>query len=101
MFHIFQEEGIDLTMIYLEAYYIQLEVDDLLDKIVIEKIKDEKVAKLKKEILDELKKSIVVPKVSDWEIVYISYFVSNSLDKYRIKDYDSNNYIYIINISYK
>ncbi len=65
MFRTFQEEGIDLTMIDLEAYYTQLEVDALLDKLVIEKIKDEKLAKIKEEILDELKKSIVIPKVPD------------------------------------
>ncbi|WP_338991591.1 hypothetical protein [Spiroplasma endosymbiont of Seladonia tumulorum] len=39
MFRTFQEEGIDLTMIDLEAYYTQLEVDALLDKLVIKKIK--------------------------------------------------------------
>ncbi|RUO85776.1 hypothetical protein [Spiroplasma endosymbiont of Megaselia nigra] len=99
MFRTFQEEGIDLTMIDLEAYYTQLEVDSLLDKLVIEKIKDEKIAKIKKEILDELKKSIVIPYVSEWEIVDTSDFVSNSLYKYIIKDYDSNNYIYNISIS--
>ncbi|RUO85672.1 hypothetical protein, partial [Spiroplasma endosymbiont of Megaselia nigra] len=32
MFRTFQEEGIDLTMIDLEAYYTQLEVDALLEK---------------------------------------------------------------------
>ncbi|WP_348736980.1 hypothetical protein [Spiroplasma endosymbiont of Ammophila pubescens] len=32
IFRTFQEEGIDLTMIDLEAYYIQLEVDALLEK---------------------------------------------------------------------
>ncbi len=47
MFRTFQKEGIDLTMIDLEAYYTQLEVDALLDKLVIEKIKDEKLAKIK------------------------------------------------------
>jgi hypothetical protein len=65
MFRTFQKEGIDLTMIDLEAYYTQLEVDALLDKLVIEKIKDEKLAKIKEEILDELKKSIVIPNVPD------------------------------------
>ncbi len=59
MFRTFQEEGIDLTMINLEAYYTQLEVDSLLEKLVIEKIKDEKLAKIKKEILDELKKQLL------------------------------------------
>ncbi|UZQ29795.1 MAG: hypothetical protein OHM57_11210 [Spiroplasma phoeniceum] len=66
MFLTFQEEGIDLTMIDLEAYYAQLEVDALLDKLAIEKIKDEKLAKIKEEILDELKKSIFIPNVTDW-----------------------------------
>lgn len=56
MFRTFQKEDIHLTMIDLEAYYTQLEVDSLLDKLVIEKIKDEKLAKIKEEILDELKK---------------------------------------------
>ncbi len=32
MFRTFQEEGIDLTMMDLEAYYTQLEVDALLEK---------------------------------------------------------------------
>ncbi|UZQ30899.1 MAG: hypothetical protein OHM56_05210 [Spiroplasma phoeniceum] len=32
MFRTFQEEGIDLTMIDLEAYYTQLEVDALIEK---------------------------------------------------------------------
>ncbi|UZQ30248.1 MAG: hypothetical protein OHM56_01510 [Spiroplasma phoeniceum] len=99
MFRTFQEEGIDLTMIDLEAYYTQLEVDALLDKVVIEKIKNYKFEKIKKEILDELKKLIIVPDVSEWEIVDTSDFVSNSLNKYQIKNYDSNNYIYNINIS--
>ncbi|RUO86496.1 hypothetical protein [Spiroplasma endosymbiont of Megaselia nigra] len=36
---------------------------------------------------------------NDWEIVDTSNFVSNSSDTYRIKDYDSNNYIYNISIS--
>ncbi|UZQ30030.1 MAG: hypothetical protein OHM56_00185 [Spiroplasma phoeniceum] len=90
MFRTFQEEGIDLTMIDLEAYYTQLEVDALLDKLVIEKIKDEKLAKIKdeeitkikeeitkikEEILDELKKSIVISNVPDWEIVDTSDFI--------------------------
>ncbi len=32
MFRTFQEEGIDLTTINLEAYYTQLEVDALIEK---------------------------------------------------------------------
>lgn len=99
MFRTFQEEGIDLTMIDLEAYYTQLEVDALLDKLVIEKIKNDKFEEIKKEILDELKKLIIIPDVSEWEVVDTSNFVSNSLKKYQIKNYDSNNYIYNISIS--
>ncbi len=38
MFHTFQEEDIYLTMIYLEAYYTQLEVDALLEKEKTERI---------------------------------------------------------------
>ncbi|MFX4056972.1 MAG: hypothetical protein EHV01_001360 [Spiroplasma sp. hy2] len=38
MFRTFQEEGIDLTMIDLEAYYTQLEVDALLEKEKDERI---------------------------------------------------------------
>ncbi len=38
MFRTFQEEGIDLTMIDLEAYYTQLEVDALLEKEKTERI---------------------------------------------------------------
>ncbi|WP_374696972.1 hypothetical protein [Spiroplasma endosymbiont of Polydrusus formosus] len=43
-------------MIDLKAYYIQLEVDALLDKVFIEKIKDDKLAKFKEKLLEELKK---------------------------------------------
>jgi hypothetical protein len=32
MFRTYEEEGIELTMIDLEAYYTQLEVDALLNK---------------------------------------------------------------------
>ncbi len=95
MFRTFQEEGIDLTMIDLEAYYTQLEVDALLDKLVIEKIKDEKLAKIKEEILDELKKSIVIPKVPDWEIVDTSDFKVGQKG-YTIPNFDKENYIYRI-----
>ncbi|GAA6238027.1 MAG: hypothetical protein SPLM_01500 [Spiroplasma phoeniceum] len=95
MFRTFQEEGIDLTMIDLEAYYTQLEVDALLDKLVIEKIKDEKLAKIKKEILDELKKSIVIPNVPDWEIVDTSDFKVGQKG-YTIPNFDKENYIYRI-----
>ncbi|UZQ30226.1 MAG: hypothetical protein OHM56_01405 [Spiroplasma phoeniceum] len=96
MFRTFQEEGIDLTMIDLEAYYTQLEVDALLDNIVIEKIKDDQLAKIKEEILDELKKSIVIPDVPDWEEVDTSNFVPNSDYFYDIKNYDKDNYSYQI-----
>ncbi len=95
MFRTFQEEGIDLTMIDLEACYTQLEVDALLDKLVIEKIKDEKLAKIKEEILDELKKSIVIPKVPDWEIVDASDFIVGQTG-YNIPNFDKENYIYRI-----
>lgn len=94
MFRTFQEESIDLTMIDLEAYYTQLEVDALLDKVVIEKIKDDKLTKLKEEILDELKKIIVIPDVSEWEVVDTSNFVSNNNYYYDIKNYDKDNYSY-------
>lgn len=96
MFRTFQEEDIDLTMIDLEAYYTQLEVDALLDKAVIEKIKDDSIAKLKTKILDELKKLIVIPDVPDWEEVDTSDFVSNNSNIYDIKNYDQDNYIYQI-----
>ncbi|RUO85667.1 hypothetical protein, partial [Spiroplasma endosymbiont of Megaselia nigra] len=95
MFRTFQEEGIDLTMIDLEAYYTQLEVDALLDKIVIEKIKDEKLAKIKEKILDELKKLIVIPNVPDWEIVDTSDFMVGQTG-YNIPNFDKENYIYRI-----
>ncbi|MFX4057073.1 MAG: hypothetical protein EHV01_001905 [Spiroplasma sp. hy2] len=39
------------------------------------------------------------PTENNWEVVDTSDFVSNSSDVYRIKDYDSNNYIYNISIS--
>jgi len=46
MFRTFQEEGIDLTMIDLEAYYTQLEVDALLEKEKTERIEtDDKLEK--------------------------------------------------------
>ncbi len=96
MFRTFQEEGIDLTMIDLEAYYTQLEVDALLDKLVIEKIKDEKLEKIKKEILDELKKSIVIPDVSEWEVVDTSDFVPDTISKYKINNFDKSKYVYKI-----
>lgn len=110
MFRTFQEEGIDLTMIDLEAYYTQLEVDSLLDKIVIEKIKDDSISKLreqitteiKKEILDELdkfKKSIVIPEIpiiQNWEVVDTSDFVSDNSNNYKIKNFDKQSYIYQI-----
>jgi len=95
MFRTFQEEGIDLTMIDLEAYYTQLEVDALLDKLVIEKIKDEKLEKIKKEILDELKKSIVIPNVPEWEVVDTNDFKSGQKG-YTIPNFDKENYIYRI-----
>jgi hypothetical protein len=38
MFRTFQEEGIDLTMIDLEAYYTQLEIDALINKEKTERI---------------------------------------------------------------
>ncbi|WP_374696283.1 hypothetical protein [Spiroplasma endosymbiont of Polydrusus formosus] len=41
MFRTFQEEGIDLTMIDLEAYYTQLEVDALIEKEKNERIKED------------------------------------------------------------
>lgn len=94
MFRTFQEEDIDLTMIDLEAYYTQLEVDSLLDKVVIEKIKDDNIAKLKEEILDELKKSIVIPNAPDWESVDTSDFVPDGNYYYDIKNYDKDNYSY-------
>ncbi len=94
MFRTFQEEGIDLTMIDLEAYYTQLEVDSLLDKVVIEKIKDEKLIKLKKEILNELKKLI---SISDWEL--INYPEANENLTFTIPDYDLTKYYYKISIS--
>ncbi len=46
MFRTFQEEGIDLTMIDLEAYYTQLEVDALIEKEKTERIEtDDKLEK--------------------------------------------------------
>lgn len=94
MFRTFQEEGIDLTMIDLEAYYTQLEVDALLDKLVIEKIKDEKIEKLKKEILEESIKFIISIKKPVWEEVDTSDFVPNNNNIYDIKNYDKDNYSY-------
>ncbi|RUO85790.1 hypothetical protein [Spiroplasma endosymbiont of Megaselia nigra] len=105
MFRTFQEEGIDLTMIDLEAYYTQLEVDSLLDKIVIEKIKDDKITKLKEEIVEEIKNQVSYDFINNlkeafnWEVVDTSNFVSNSSSTYQIKNYDINNYIYNISIS--
>ncbi len=95
MFRTFQEEGIDLTMIDLEAYYTQLEVDALLDKLVIEKIKDEKLAEIKKEILKESIKFIISIKKPDWEIVDTSDFVPGQTG-YNIPNFDKENYIYRI-----
>ncbi|RUO85747.1 hypothetical protein D9R21_06985 [Spiroplasma endosymbiont of Megaselia nigra] len=95
MFRTFQEERIDLTMIDLEAYYTQLEIDSLLDKLVIEKIKDEKLAKIKQEIVDELKKLIIVPDVPDWEVVDTSNFRMGQIG-YNISNFDKENYIYRI-----
>ncbi|WP_253301103.1 hypothetical protein [Spiroplasma endosymbiont of Phyllotreta cruciferae] len=96
MFRTFQKEGIDLTMIDLEAYYTQLEVDALLDMVVIEKIKDDKLVKIKEEISDELKKLIVIQGFSDWEVVDTSDFVSNSISEYKIKNFDKSKYVYKI-----
>jgi lipid II:glycine glycyltransferase (peptidoglycan interpeptide bridge formation enzyme) len=42
MFRTFQEEGIDLTMIDLEAYYTQLEVDALINNEKDERIETDK-----------------------------------------------------------
>lgn len=95
MFRTFQDEGVDLTMIDLEAYYTQLEVDALLNKLVIEKIKDEEIAKLKEKILDELKKLIVIPDVLDWEEVDTSNFRAGQTG-YNIPNFDKENYIYRI-----
>ncbi len=53
MFRTFQEEGIDLTMIDLEAYYTQLEVDALIEK---EKTKIDN-----KSIINNNKNEISVP----------------------------------------
>ncbi|RUO85689.1 hypothetical protein D9R21_07280 [Spiroplasma endosymbiont of Megaselia nigra] len=94
MFRTFQEEDIDLTMIDLEAYYTQLEVDALLGKVVIEKIKDDKLIKLKEEILNELKKLI---SISDWEL--INYPEANEKLTFKIPDYDLTKYYYKISIS--
>ncbi|UNF62439.1 hypothetical protein [Spiroplasma poulsonii] len=41
MFRTFQEEGIDLTMIDLEAYYTQLEIDALLEKEKTERVEND------------------------------------------------------------
>jgi len=94
MFRTFQEECIDLTMIDLEAYYTQLEVDALLDKVVIEKIKDDKIIKLKEEISNELKKLI---SISDWEL--INYPEAKEKLTFKIPDYDLTKYYYKISIS--
>ncbi|WP_338989318.1 hypothetical protein [Spiroplasma endosymbiont of Seladonia tumulorum] len=54
MFRTFQEEGIDLTMIDLEAYYTQLEVDALLEKEKTERIEtDDKLDKKIDNLINE------------------------------------------------
>lgn len=54
MFRTFQEEGIDLTMIDLEAYYTQLEVDALLEKEKNERIEtDDKLEKKIDNLINE------------------------------------------------
>ncbi|RUO85696.1 hypothetical protein, partial [Spiroplasma endosymbiont of Megaselia nigra] len=56
MFRTFQEEGIDLTMIDLEAYYTQLEVDALIEKEKTERIKtDDKLDKKIDNLINEEK----------------------------------------------
>ncbi|WP_348736207.1 hypothetical protein [Spiroplasma endosymbiont of Ammophila pubescens] len=63
IFRTFQEEGIDLTMIDLEAYYTQLEVDALLEKEKTERIEND----------DKLdKKQDKLTKNSNIEIDYIA-----------------------------
>ncbi|UNF61878.1 hypothetical protein [Spiroplasma poulsonii] len=58
MFRTFQEEGIDLTMIDLEAYYTQLEVDALLEKEKTERIEtDDKLDKKIDSLSNETKEN--------------------------------------------
>ncbi|WP_348735386.1 hypothetical protein [Spiroplasma endosymbiont of Ammophila pubescens] len=60
MFRSFQEEGIDLTMIDLEAYYTQLEVDALINKEKTERIEtDDKLDKKIDNIFKIDNKSVV------------------------------------------
>ncbi len=78
IFRTFQEEGIDLTMIDLEAYYIQLEVDALLEKEKTERIEnddklDKKIDNLSNETKENLdKKQDKLTKNSNIEIDYIT-----------------------------
>ncbi|UNF62203.1 hypothetical protein [Spiroplasma poulsonii] len=56
----FQEEGIDLTMIDLEAYYTQLEVDALLEKKLLKRIEtDDKLDKKFDSLSNETKKILI------------------------------------------
>ncbi|KAF0850485.1 MAG: hypothetical protein EIB84_07420 [Spiroplasma poulsonii] len=78
MFRTFQEEGIDLTMIDLEAYYTQLEVDALLEKEKTERIEtddklDKKIDNLSNETKENFnKKQDKLTQNSNLDIDYIN-----------------------------
>ncbi len=96
MFRTFQEEGIDLTMIDLEAYYTQLEVDALIEK---EKTKIDN-----KSIIKNNNNEIIVP--FDNKTIYYENNVwkakqSGYIPSDIIKDSDLNkDYIYKENGKY-
>ena len=140
MFRTFQEEGIDLTMIDLEAYYTQLEIDALINKEKAERIDAD--TKLDKKIDDleiknptpetapsftkavrSVQNNIQVPltktitdkstdeevptaktvynyvsNIPSWETVDTSDFTPRK--GYKIKDFDSSEYIYKIWVFY-
>ncbi|RUO85795.1 hypothetical protein, partial [Spiroplasma endosymbiont of Megaselia nigra] len=98
MFRTFQEEDIDLTMIDLEAYYTQLEVDALIEKEKTEIIEtddklDKKIDNLSNETKENLdKKQDKLTKNSNLEIDYITCqrYVS-SKDIYLFGDLSFHN----------
>ncbi len=101
MFRTFQEEGIDLTMIDLEAYYTQLEVDALLEKEKTERIETDN--KLEKKIGNLFKidnKSVIYNSNNELSVLFDNKtIIKNDGGKISVSDLKQNKITLMSNSS--
>lgn len=101
MFRTFQEESIDLTMIDLEAYYTQLEVDALLEKEKTERIQtDDKLEKKIDNLFKIDNKSVVYNSNNELSVPFDNKtIIKNDDGKIAVSDLKQNKITLIPNAS--